>query len=270
MRIRFDLEFDGQGFCGWQMQAEEREAAGRPSIQATLEKAIGVALRRPDERVVVHGCGRTDSGVHAEAYACHFDVAPAPESIDRFRHSVNALLPPAISVLQASVVGADFHALESLTSKTYEYRLLVRRAKPALELGRVHWIPLAPDAFRLDALAAAMEEFRGTHDFVAFASVDGTAKTTRRTIFATETDVRSIRGGCLVALRFQGEGFLKQQVRTMVGTALQVAEGKRSLESLRDLLSRPGARTDAGPCMPPEGLFLKSLSYDPRGDDGVG
>ncbi len=266
-RLRLKLEFDGRGFCGWQMQAEDREAADAPSIQATLEKACAVILRAPG-RVVVQGCGRTDAGVHAETFHCHFDLpggATLTEAeLEKFRHGLNAILPEGVAVIEAAPAAADFHALENVVRKTYEYRLLLRRAKPVLERGRVHWLPTPPHAFDLKLFSAAVEAFRGPHDFVAFASVHGTAKTTRRTIARAEVEAvwSADRTACRLYVRFEGDGFLKQQVRTMVGTALEVAEGKRTLASVAELLARPGTRPEAGFCVPADGLFLKNVVYD--------
>jgi tRNA pseudouridine38-40 synthase len=272
MRALLRLEFDGSPFCGWQMQAEEAEARDRPSIQSTVEKAISIALRRRERRFTVQGCGRTDAGVHAEEYFCHVDIPEdeggAKLELEKFRHSLNALLPPQVSVLKAYAVEADFHALEDVEAKTYEYRMLLRRAKPALLEGRVLWLPIDPasaEAFDSSAFDAAVKAFEGEHDFAPFASVHGTAKTSVRRITRAEV-VREALGsdpaaGLLLRVRFEGTGFLKQQVRTMAGTALDAAEGKRSLASIRGLLSEGGLRTEAGPCLPGPALFLTRVNY---------
>lgn len=265
-RVFFRVEFDGAPFCGWQMQAAEAESRHKPSLQATLETALSVALRRREERFVVHGCGRTDAGVHAEEYYCHVDLPLSTgEELGRLRQSLNAILPPEFVITQAALMPDDAHALEDVVSKTYEYRLYLRRAKPTLLRGRVLWLPLDPAAgvFDFPNFERAVQLFQGEHDFAPFASAHGTARTTVRSILRAEVVCEpDASAGMLVRVRFTGTGFLKQQVRTMVGTALEVAQGKRPVESVEKLLRSGGVRQEAGPCVAGEGLFLTSVRYE--------
>lgn len=262
-RLKLRLEFDGAGYCGWQLQSEGPGYTGLPSLQATLERALATVLRRPGERLPVQGCGRTDSGVHAEEFFCHFDL-PAEFSFDgdeleKFRHRVNCVLPESI-VLTHAFNAPGFDALRDVTQKTYEYRILLRRAKPVLHRGRCHWIPAeSPQCatFDVERLRAALPLLEGEHDFVAFAASNSSAKTTVREILKAEALVE----GALLRLRFTGRGFLKQMVRTLSGTLIELAEGRRDLDSIRNLLQLPGRRQEAGFCTPPEGLFLVKVVY---------
>lgn len=272
-RLKFRLEFDGAAFCGWQLQAEDQESLG-PSIQGTIERALSVVLRRREERFVVQGCGRTDAGVHAAEFFFHVDVADELVAeiggLERLRHGLNSVLPDSVSITHAEVK-PGFHALEDITTKTYEYRLLLRRAKPALERGRCHWLPVDPagDAFDVERFAAALKMFEGEHDFVAFAASNSSAKTSVRRIVRTALLREAGPDELRLRVRFEGTGFLKQMVRNLVGTLIEVGQGRRDPATIPALLGTgfpagPGRRIDAGACAPAEGLFLWSVSY---GDD---
>lgn len=278
-RLRLRLEFEGTDYCGWQLQSEGPGYEGKPSLQAVMERAVATAFRRSKERFPVKGCGRTDAGVHAEEFYCHLDLPEeinwnTTEDLERFRHSLSCLLPDSIAVTDIERVRADFHAIDHVESKTYEYRLWVRRSKPTLLRNKVYWLPLAPADFSEELFLKALKYFEGRHDFVAFAAKNSNAKTTEREILRVELvgeDLGQGTGaGRLLRVRFTGRGFLKQMVRNMVGTALEVPLQKRNLESIERLLGRgedgrAGKRQEAGLCMPGCGLFLLKVNY--RGED---
>jgi tRNA pseudouridine38-40 synthase len=339
LRVRLKLEFDGALFCGWQLQAPDRELE-HPSIQGVLERALTIGLRTGGRRLVVQGCGRTDAGVHAEEFFAHVDlpeeffavggVGAAADSarasidpvrvaiaLEKLRHTLNALLPDSVAVT-AIAVAPGFHALDDVRRKTYEYRLLLRRTKPTLLRGRVHWLPLEPAAFDVAAVRRAMALLEGEHDFRAFAAANASVVTTVRKLNKCElregppfpetlagaegvaafaaaargstSEPRTwdasiaaeplsapvvreatdfVRAGGpserLLVLRFTGEGFLKQMVRNLSGTLVEVGEGRRTPESVRELLAttveRGEARKLSGPCLPPEGLHLVRVEY---------
>ncbi len=271
-RLRLRLEFDGALFCGWQLQSEIHEVE-KSSVQGEVERALGVYLRS-SSRVVIQGCGRTDAGVSAREFYAHFDL---PESslaeldLEKFRHGLNGILPEGIAVLRVDRVRADFHALRDVTRKTYEYTLLLRRAKPTLERTSAYWVPETLSTFRIEKLREALKRIEGRHDFVAFAASDHTAQTTVREIYEACAEVRALVGhddpleGALIHLRFTGEGFLKQMVRTLAGTLVEVGQGKRDLDSILRLLSGEASRSEAGPCAPPHALRLLSVFYEGQG-----
>lgn len=268
-RLRLRLEFDGALFCGWQLQSETHEAQ-KTSVQREVERALGIFLRS-SSRVVIQGCGRTDAGVSAREFYAHFDLPDSTlEELDleKFRHGLNGILPEGISVLRVDRVRADFHALRDVTRKTYEYTFLLRRAKPTLERATAYWVPETLATFRIESLREALKLLEGRHDFVAFAASDHTAQTTVREIFEASVQVQTlIEGdaadeGCLVRLRFTGEGFLKQMVRTLAGTLVEVGQGKREPSSMTRLLSGVASRSEAGFCAPPHALRLLSVLYE--------
>ncbi len=279
MRVRLRLEFDGSPFGGWQLQSDEREIT-HPSIQGVLERAISKIFRSP-ERIGVTGCGRTDAGVHAEEYFAHFDW-PADsvinsEEIEKFRHRVNCILPPQV-VLTKCEQADDFHAQEQLSRKTYEYRILIRRAKPTLHGGRCWWLPLRAghsEDFDVSLLKMALKLIEGERDFRAFMAAHSSVKTTVRTIFrascveewlgADETLGAAPLRGLLLKVQFEGNGFLRHMVRNLIGAVVEVSTRQRDLDSLAHLLGLGAQgvpdRSQAGFCAPPEGLFLVKLTY---------
>ncbi len=276
-RLKLRLEFDGANFCGWQLQSEGEGYLGLPSLQAVVEKSLATVLRRPGERFPVQGCGRTDSGVHAEEFFCHTDLpledAGNAADLEKLRHRMNCVLPETI-VCTEIFNAPGFHAIEDASSKIYEYRILLRRAKPTLHRGRCYWLPVDPEdveAFDKNLLAEALKLFVGKHDFVAFAATNSTAKTTVREILRTEVEIKNLGNrpwdGELLTLRFEGRGFLKQMVRNLSGTAIEVAQKKRSIDSIKKLIDEPGLRKNAGFCAPPEGLFLVRVKYPQGGEE---
>jgi tRNA pseudouridine38-40 synthase len=204
----------------------------------------------------------------------HFDVpetSPFPEGLEareKFRHSLNGILPEGVAVLRVDAVKADFHALYDVKWKTYEYSLLVRRAKATVDASTHHWIPEFPARFRMDAVLEALKLFEGSHDFVAFAASNHTAQTTVRKIDRAEARLAPVvpgddeNEGLFVVFRFTGKGFLKQMVRTLAGTLVEVGLGKRDVESVKRLLTGRVSRTESGFCAPAHALRLAKVSYD--------
>lgn len=271
-RYVLELEFDGKPFCGWQMQSAKAESK-TPSIQGTLERSLQTVLHSKGKRIVIQGCGRTDTGVHAEQFFAHFDVSEDEMKkcggIERVRHKLNSVLPNEVVALRHFEAPKNFHALNSVVRKTYEYRILQRRAKPTLALNHVYWLPQETNREELmdwSLLKKGLELFKGEHDFLAFASKGSDVKTTKREIYSVELNEELKRADeKLLFLRFCGNGFLKQQIRNMVGTLLELGQGKRKLKSIEDLLSNPqkaGGREAAGYCVPPDGLFLVGVEYE--------
>jgi tRNA pseudouridine38-40 synthase len=243
-RYRIIIEYDGGPFHGWQRQENG------PSVQGALEEA---AFKLSAERVTLTGAGRTDAGVHAQGQVAHFDMVKEFPG-DRVRDALNAHLRPApVSVLEAAIAAPDFHARFSAVKRHYEYRILTRRAPPALSRGLVWHVGHALDA---NAMHEAARAFLGTHDFTTFRAAECQAKSPVKSI--DRFDVR--REGEEIVCAASARSFLHHQVRSMVGTLKLVGEGKwrpRDVAAALDARDRKAC----GPVAPPEGLSLIRVDY---------
>jgi len=245
-RYRLDIEYDGTGFCGWQRQA------GQPSVQEAIETAIAGFC---GEDVRIRGAGRTDTGVHATGQAAHADLAGDwPD--ETVRNAVNAHLAMArarVAVLSARRVPDDFDARFSATARHYVYRILNRRAPPALERDRVWHVGAALDA---DAMRHAAGALIGRHDFTTFRSVQCQANSPLRTLDRLDVE----RRGDVIEIAASARSFLHNQVRSMVGTLKRVGEGAWSKADVEAALAARD-RAACGPVAPPQGLFLTRVDY---------
>lgn len=279
-RYLLRLEFNGDNFLGWQFQnPHPLNTSGREPLQNVIERAI-LRVLHLKERHNVQGCGRTDTGVHAEEFYAHVDLDPrSVEAIggaEKFRHRLNCVLPDAVGATHLQEVSQNFHALKSKNSKTYEYRVLVRRTKPVLELSRALWIPMEFAELDIPAMQQGLKMMEGVHDFLAFASSGFTAFHTERELYACKLETSSLfenpSAGTLLRLSFTGSGFLKQMVRNLSGTLLEIGQKKRSLENLAKLLDPLKwklSRKDAGFCAEAHGLILKRVEYGPMPDSAA-
>lgn len=245
-RYRIDVEYDGTPYAGWQRQA------GPHSVQAALEQAI---LGFSGETITLRGAGRTDAGVHAMGQVAHFDLERDWPG-GKVRDALNAhlrLAGEAVAVISAAQVSGDFDARFSATARHYLYRIVNRRAHPALEKDRAWWVPVPLDA---EVMHAAARQFLGRHDFTTFRSAQCQASSPVRTL--DRLDVT--RSGDLIEIRTSARSFLHNQVRSMVGTLKRAGEGAWSAA---DVLAALEARDRAacGAMAPPEGLYLTQVDY---------
>jgi tRNA pseudouridine38-40 synthase len=247
-RVRVVVAYDGTGFHGWQVQP------GRATIQGTLERILHEIEGRP---VAVHGSGRTDAGVHAEAQVAAFTLTN-PIPVDNLRRAINRLLPPAIRILHTEETQLDFHPRFDALAKTYEYRLFRGEVCPPALWRYVHHHPYPIVVARMQEAAQVLE---GEHDFTAFATADPSDTRVRskvRRIFQSSLEER----GDLLLYRVRGSGFLKHMVRRITGTLLEAGKGNTSAEDIVQLLrALPGA--SSGRSVPAKGLHLISVEYAP-------
>lgn len=243
-RFKLTIEYDGGPFAGWQRVADQ------PSVQGALEDAV---FRLCGERCDVTGAGRTDAGVHALGQVAHVDIAKDLTG-DVVRDALNAhLRPHPVAVIAAEAVAADFHARFDAVARVYRYRILNRRADAALDRGHVWRVARALDA---DAMDEAAQALVGTHDFTTFRDAQCQAKSPVKTLDVA----RVARYGAEIECAFEARSFLHRQVRSMVGTLVEVGAGKmRPRDVARALAAKD--RTRCGPVAPPDGLYLVRVDY---------
>jgi tRNA pseudouridine38-40 synthase len=213
-------------------------------VAAEVVRALETVLRQP---VSLSVAGRTDRGVHALGQVVSYDGPPPG------LRSVNAVLPPEITVLTADAAPAGFSARHDAVSRAYLYRVLHRPHPSPFERGRALWWPHRADLHALQACAAAV---RGTHDFTAFTPTDTYHRRFTREVLHAGWD----RNREVLEFRIEADSFMRNMNRVLVGTMLEVAQGRRSLADFTALLEgRP--RSEAGNTAPPHGLYLASVSY---------
>jgi len=243
-RWRLTIEYDGGPFMGWQRQDHG------PSIQQTLEEALE---RMIGEQTQVLAAGRTDAGVHALAMSAHVDVMKSLTP-HRLREGLNALVRPhPISVLEVEPVADDWHARFSCVGRRYLYRILNRRAPPALDTGRVWNIPVTLD---IVAMREGAAHLIGRHDFTTFRSAQCQSDSPVKTL--DELDVQ--KAGEEIHVTAAARSFLHHQVRSMVGCLALVGRGQWSPEDMRKALEARD-RSALGFNAPPHGLYFVEALY---------
>jgi tRNA pseudouridine38-40 synthase len=243
-RYKLTIEYDGGPFVGWQRQANG------PSVQQAIETAVHAFT---GETVVVKGAGRTDAGVHALGQVAHIDVG-RDRPADKVRDAINAHLRPApVVILAAERVADDFDARFSAVKRHYLYRILDRRAPPALDAGRVWHVPSRLDA---EAMHAAAQALVGLHDFTTFRAAECQARSPVKTLDRLDVS----REGAEIAVRASARSFLHSQVRSMVGALKKVGEGRWPIGEVAAALAARD-RSRSGPVAPPGGLYLVAVDY---------
>ena len=244
MKLAGLVEYEGTGFAGWAAQPERR------TVEGVLSEALSTVLRQP---VKMSAAGRTDAGVHASGQVVSFraDTELGPGLIS---YKTTAVLPKDVALRRCVAVWDDFDARRDARSRTYEYRLLNDEIRSPLQR---HHAGYAPQRLDLELLREAARLVEGTHDFRAFTPQKSYHVRFERIV----TRSRWSRHDDLLRYRISADSFLYGMVRTLVGTMLEVAGGKRDLTEFDRLLSG-GKRSEAGPAVTSRGLTLVGVGYD--------
>jgi len=243
MRYALGIEYDGSGFHGWQTQRQE------PTVQATVEAALA---RVADHPVSVTCAGRTDTGVHAWCQVIHFDsdAVRAPRS---WLLGVNSNLPETVAAIWLRPVPDEFHARFSALARSYQYRIINRWLRPAIERNRVAWYRHPLNA---DAMHDAAQALLGEHDFSSFRSAGCKANHPVRELQA----IHVARQGDQVILDITANGFLYHMVRNIAGTLMAIGQGEQPVEWMAGVLEARDRRV-AGGTASPAGLYFAGVRY---------
>lgn len=242
-RVRLIVAYDGTNYHGWQLQNNGI------TIENELNRCLTELLREP---IQVIGASRTDSGVHALGNVAVFDtVNPMPA--EKISYALNQRLPEDIRIQKSEEVAADWHPRHCESRKTYEYRIY--RAEFPMPVKRLYsYFTYRP----LDAklMQQAAKYLEGEHDFKSFCQTGAQVESTVRTIFSCEVEEQ----GAELVIRVCGNGFLYNMVRIIAGTLMEVGMGKRTPESMTEVLAAR-ERSAAGPTAPAHGLMLMRYEY---------
>ena len=245
-RAAFLISYDGTDFVGFQFQKNGR------SVQATMEEAL---FRLYGKCIRIHGCSRTDAGVHAFGHVFHADV-PFFIPQEKLPPALNTFLPEDLAVLKAAYVPDDFHARFGAVGKQYAYRIWNDPIRPVIDRQYMAHVPVS---LRLESMRRAASLLEGEHDFSAFCAAGGTAANPVRHVESVTVD--TLPPGAEVRITVRGRSFLYNMVRIMAGTLVYVGLGKMAPE---DIL-RPFAEKDrrlSGKTMPAKGLVLEKVFFD--------
>jgi tRNA pseudouridine38-40 synthase len=240
---RLIIEYDGTDFSGWAKQP------GLRTVQGELERALAIVLRR--DAVALTVAGRTDAGVHARAQVASYAGEPARSD------GLNALLPYDVAVLDCALAAPGFDARRDATSRAYCYRVLTRRARSPQERRlALHW----PHPLDAAALARCAELVHGRHDFTAFTPTETDHMHFAREVMAAVWRPAGRAGPELLEFWIEADAFMRNIIRVLVGTMLEVAGGRQTVEQFEELLlGRP--RAEAGATAPPHGLHFLGAGY---------
>lgn len=248
--FKLTIAYDGTDYHGWQMQSH------KPTIQGEI---VSVLRRLTQENVALHGSGRTDAGVHALAQVASFHTQSGLSAAE-FQRACNALLPPAIRILDAEEIGPSFNARWSAVGKIYRYRIYRGKVVPPMLWRYVLHYPFPLDE---DAMREGAARFAGIHDFTSFAASSGSEdddkeRTVEREIYSAE--LRRSPDGEELWFTVSGRSFLRYMVRKMVGTLLEIGRGKLCPSDI-DRLFELRDRSKSGPTAPPQGLVMLEVRH---------
>lgn len=243
-RYKLLIEYNGGPYQGWM------RLPGKPTVQAVLEEA---AAKLDGAPVEVFGAGRTDAGVHATGQVAHMDLSQ--DRPGKVADAMNFhLRPHPVAVLKAERVDDDFHARFSASLRHYRYVVINRRAHLVLDDGLAWRVPSRLDAGKMQAAAQA---FVGTHDFSTFRDAACQAASPVKTLTAFNV----ARYGERIEFTCSAPSFIHRQVRSMVGSLVEVGRGRHPVSWIGDILAAAD-RTECGPVAPADGLFFERVDYE--------
>ena len=242
MRYFVELRYDGGAYCGWQRQNDV------PSVQQTLERALSTLLRAEVETV---GAGRTDTGVNASYYVAHFDTQSPIEDCERLVYKLNLILPPDIGVMTVSPVADDAHARFDAVRREYRYYIEQCKNPFTRSASWQYYVPLD-----VDEMNRAAERLLHYDDFTSFAKLNSNNKTNICHIYRAEWE----RDGNRLCFTICADRFLRNMVRAIVGTLVDVGRGRYTADDFDSIIaSRDLSRSSGG--APAQGLFLSDIVY---------
>ena len=242
-RYFLQLSYKGSRYFGWQRQPNEI------SVQEVLEKALSTVLR---EDIAVVGAGRTDTGVHASFYVLHFDVSNEIQEPEKLVYHLNRFLPGDIAVQNIKKVNNDFHARFSAASRTYKY--FISTVKDPFNTETCYQFTIPLDVEKMNEAAKTLFEYT---DFTSFAKLHTDVKTNNCKIFQAEWE----RNDNQLVFTIKADRFLRNMVRAIVGTLLEIGKGKITGDDFRSIIEMKN-RGAAGTSAPPQGLFLVDIGYN--------
>lgn len=257
MRYKITLSYNGSPFCGWQIQNNAT------TIQGELNKALETLLKQP---ITTTGAGRTDTSVNAISYIAHFDSDPISEIGARdLCYKLNAITPSGITIHSIEEVEEDFHSRYSANSREYQYFIHFTKDPFCEKFSYRCRYPLD-----IEAMNKAAEKLLGKHDFKCFEKTGGNNTNSICTIFEakwqtyrpTHTDLLKYpcKEGDYIVFKIKANRFLRNMVRAIVGTLMEVGQGKKSPEWVEELI-KSGTRSDAGQSVPGNALFFCGAEY---------
>lgn len=247
MRYFMTFAYDGSKYKGYQKQPKGK------TVQNEIEKALTTI--NGGEPVTIHASGRTDAGVHALNQKAHFDLDMKHITPEKLKDGLNSLIPKDIYVKHIEIVPDDFHARHNAKAKEYIYMINMGEYNP-IEKDYVYQYNKKLDVAEIER---ALKYLEGTHNFKSFTKGDEDKEDYTRTIVQTNL-IRNMKSLNKITLSFLGTGFMRYMVRNMVGTLIEIGEGKRKSEEIIDIIKAED-RTKAGKTANPEGLYLKDVLY---------
>lgn len=242
--LKIEIEYDGSRYKGWQTQ--------KGNIATIQEKLQNVISKMTGEEIQIIGCGRTDAGVHAENYIANF-TTNCEKTVEEMLEYLYEYLPEDIVVKSMKDTSERFHARYNVISKTYVYRINNNKYRNVFNKKYTCHIPEKLDIEVMQKAAAILV---GTYDFMSFTTLKNKSKATVRTI--NYINIRENNG--MIEMEFNGNGFLKNMVRIISGTLIEIGLGTKKFEDMKKILESK-QRSEAGPTAHAHGLTLKSVQY---------